>query len=151
MTKAATAAAPTAAAAEKPAEKRNYSARVAPELTAVSKAVPMPENRSAKRGANSPYPFDALTEVGMSFGVKNKNLKGMASIVSNQNKHALVAKVDANGNPVFKFTEMKDAAGNVTRVPTEEPEMVPSKRFFAVECDPKTDPDNASVRVFREL
>lgn len=125
--------------------------RVAPELTTVSKAVPMPEPSTSRRGSKSPYPFDELTEGGMSFGIKNKTAKNMGSIVSNQNRKAMTEKKDAAGNVVFKMNEITDGAGNKTQVPTTEPEMVPTKRFFAVDCDPKTDPDGASVRVFREF
>lgn len=124
--------------------------RVAPELTAISTAVPMPEPTTSRRGSKSPYPFDALTAVGMSFGIKNKTAKNMGSIISNQNRKAMVEKKDAEGNTVFKTNEMKDAEGNVTHVPTSEPEMVATKHFFAVDCDPKNDPDGASVRVFRD-
>lgn len=138
-----------AKAATKPASEGAVK-RVAPELTAVSTAVAMPEQPPTRRGSKSPYPFDALTEVGMSFGIKNKTAKNMGSIVSNQNRRNLTQAKDANGNPVFKTTEMKDGAGNVTHVPTEEPEMIATKHFFAVDCDPKTDPDGASVRVFRD-
>lgn len=133
-----------------PATTTTAATRVAPELTAISTAVPMPEPTTSRRGSKSPYPFDALTAVGMSFGIKNKTAKNMGSIISNQNRKAMVEKKDADGNTVFKTNEMKDAEGNVTRVPTTEPEMVATKHFFAVDCDPKNDPDGASVRVFRD-
>lgn len=142
-TNTAPAAAPTTTAAT--------TSRIAPVLTGVSNTVTMPEPITTRRGSKSPYPFDALTEVGSSFGIKNKTAKNMLSIVSNQNRKNRVQKIGADGNPIFKTSEMKDAEGNVTIVPTEKPEMVPTKKFFAVDCDPKTDPDGASVRVFRNL
>ena len=40
-------------------------------ISAVSAAVPIPELKN-KRGGNSIYPFDQLTEIGQSFGVKGK-------------------------------------------------------------------------------
>jgi len=143
--KPATTAAPVAA----PTTTAATTSRVAPVLTGVSTGVPMPEQVTTRRGSKSPYPFDALTEVGASFGIKNKTAKNMLSIVSNQNRKNRIAKIDENGNTVFKMTEMKDGDGNVTKVPTEKPEMVATKSFFAVDCDPKTDPDGASVRIFR--
>lgn len=122
----------------------------AAEITAVSTAVQMPVKVS-NRGSTSQYPFAALTAVGMSFGVKNRTRKNMTSIVSNANRKApQVPKLDANNNPVFKTQEVKDAAGNVTKIPTQEPETVGAVHYVAVEVDPKTDPDGASVRVFRD-
>ena len=122
---------------------------VAPELTGISAVVEMPAPPArSNRGSKSAYPFDEL-EVGQSFGVKNKTRDQMQSIVSNQNKKHRVEKRDENGNVVYKTTEAKDAEGNVTRLPTDKPEMIDGKTFFAVEADPKKDPDGAKVRVFR--
>lgn len=123
---------------------------VAPELTAVSAAVPMPTPPArGNRGRGSNYPFDEL-EPGQSFGVKNKTLKQMSSIISNQNKKARVNKTDDNGNVIYKTTTAKDANGNVQTLPTDKPETIATKVFFGVECDPKADPDGAAVRVFRQ-
>lgn len=123
--------------------------RVAPEMTAVRSDIAPPTVRN-NRGSKSSYDFDKLTAVGMSFGIKNKDAKAMASIVSNQNKKFLEPKKDENGNTIFKMQEMKDANGNVTQVPTSEAETIATRHFFAHNVDPKTDPDGASVRIWRD-
>lgn len=137
--------------ATKPAGGAGSKPRVEPVLTAVTTAVPMP-TRESKRGSKSSYPFDSLTAVGASFGVKNKTAKQMASIVSNANRKApQEPKRDAAGNIVYKTAEMKDANGTVIgRAPTQEPETVATRHYFAVDVDAKDDPDGASVRVFRD-
>lgn len=133
------------------------SKRVAPEITAVVGGITMP-TAPKRAGSNSPYPFDGL-EIGQAFGVKNKTAKGLASIVSNQNRKHKVEKKDANGNPVFKTTEMKASDGTVTRIPTSEKEMVDGKTFFAVDVVSGSDVEKqikgtalegSSVLVFRK-
>ena len=122
--------------------------RIAPELTEISSAVEMPK-KTSNRGSKSLYPFEKL-EVGQSFGVTNKTAAGMASIISNQNRKNREEKVDDAGNTVFETKELKGQDGTITNVPTDKPVIVVNKHFFASDCDPKTDPDNASVRVFRD-
>lgn len=96
--------------------------RIAPVIIGISEAVAMPENRSV-RGSKSSYDWNGL-EIGKSIAIANKTKKQLASVITNANKRFSV----------------KDAAGKVTA----------TKRFFTVDCDPKTDPDGASVRIFRE-
>lgn len=146
MAKSATA---TASGAAAPKPTKPNAPRVAPVLTAVSNAVSMPE-RSSNRGSKTSYPFEALTVVGMSFGVVNKTAANLASIISNQNRKAGEVKKDANGAVVYKTQPMTAPDGTVTHVPTGEPERHEPKHFFAVDCDPKKDPDKANVRVFRD-
>lgn len=122
--------------------------RVAPEITNVTAKIPVPEK--TRRGAKSLYPFDDLAEVGASFGVKNKTASNMASIVSNQNRRAMEPKKDETGAIVYKTKELKGADGTITNVPTDEAEMIETKRFICADVDPKTDPDGASVRVWRQ-
>jgi len=122
--------------------------RIAPELTEISSAVEMPK-KTSNRGSKSLYPFGKL-EVGQSFGVTNKTAAGMASIISNQNRKNREEKVDENGNAVFETKELKGQDGAITTVPTDKPVITVNKHFFASDCDPKSDPDNASVRVFRD-
>jgi hypothetical protein len=122
--------------------------RVAPVLTTISNAVPIPAVKN-NRGSKGAYPFDNL-EIGQSFGVANRNAKQMASIVSNANKRFLVNKTDENGNVVFKTTKASDGNGGFVTVPTSEPEKVASRRFIVLNVDPATDPDQASVRIWRE-
>lgn len=124
--------------------------RIEPQITAVSTAVPMP-TRTNKRGSKSSYPFDSLTVVGASFGVKNKTAANLASIVSNQNRKSVEPKRDEAGNIIYKMAPLKDANGAVVgQTPTTEAETVQLRHYFAVDVDAKTDPDGASVRVFRD-
>jgi len=132
--------------AQKP--KSTQPPRVAPMITGVSTAVPMPD-RNTNRGSKTSYPFEMLTNVGMSFGVKNKTAKQLASIISNQNRKPGPTKRNADGSIVYKTQDMTAPDGSVTKVPTSEPETLPGKKYFAVDCDPKKDPDGANVRVFR--
>jgi hypothetical protein len=125
--------------------------RVAPVLTGINSSLSMPE-RINKRGSATSYPFADLA-VGQSFGVKNKNAKQISSIVSNQNRKPGAPKVDASGAPVYKMVEVKDANGVVTgHIPSKDRETDEEnkKHFFAVDCDPKKDPEGASVRVWRD-
>jgi hypothetical protein len=148
----ATAPTATASAAKKspgPKPGTNTGKRVPPQLTAATAAVVMPVV-SLNKTTKSIYPFDALTEIGMSFGVIGKSAKQLASVVSNQNKLRRVPKTDENGQIVYTTREMKGPDGTVTKVPTTEPELVPGKVYFAHDCDPKADPDGASVRIFRQ-
>ena len=130
------------------AAKTKTTKRIAPEITTITGDVEMPKKVN-KRGSKSPYPFDNL-EVGQSFGVTNKTAAGMASIISNQNRKYRAQKTDGRGNTVFETKDLKGADGTVTQVPTDKPVMVVGKHFFASDCDPKKDPDGASVRVFRD-
>lgn len=122
--------------------------RVAPVLTAVSSTVPMPD-RNAARGSKTIYPFEMLTAIGMSFGIKNKTAKQLASIISNQNRKVGPTKRNPDGSIVYKTQDMTAPDGSVTKVPTSEPETLPGKKYFAIDCDAKKDPDNANVRIFR--
>lgn len=141
---------PSTASTTPAAAKAAQAARVAPVLTAVSTTVPMPE-RNSNRGSKTSYPFSALTAAGMSFGVKNKTAANLASIVSNQNRKPGPIKRDASGNVIFKTKPMTDASGAVIgNTPTTEPEHMDGPKYFAVDCEPKTDPDGASARVFRQ-
>lgn len=138
--------------ADNPATTETTTTRAAPVLTAVTSAVPMPE-RKAARGSKSAFNFDGLTEVGMSFGVKDRTAASLTSVVHTANKKAMIDKTDATGAKVFKTIEIKDANGVVvgSTVSATETEKVAGKHFFAVDCDAKTDPDGASVRIFRDL
>jgi hypothetical protein len=138
-----------AAEAPKGGAKGGKSNLPAPEITTVSSAVTMPVKVS-NRGSATAYPFAALTTVGMSFGIKNRSRKNMTSIVSNANRKALVPANNADGSPKFKTKELTGGDGTKTVVPTDEREMVASAHYVAVDVDAKTDPDGASVRVFRD-
>lgn len=128
-----TAAALAVGFANKPAAER-----VAPDLTGVvSVKLPEPVRRGG-RGTPSLYPFDTLTEVGQSFGVKNKDKRAMSSVISNQNKKHRVQATDNGGQPMFKMNSARDADGNVTEVPdTSKPIYTYTKRFEAREVTPE--------------
>jgi hypothetical protein len=137
-------------AATPPATGAGSKPRVEPQITGVSTAVPMP-TRTNKRGSKSSYPFESLAAVGASFGVKNKTAANLASIVSNQNRKSVEPKKDEAGNVIYKMAPLKDANGAIVgQTPTTEAETVQLRHFFAVDVDAKTDPDGASVRVFRD-
>lgn len=132
--------------------------RVAPELTTAFKIAP-PAKKS-RRGSETKYPFDTLTEVGMAFGVKNKTAKALGSVISNANKRNSVNKTDDAGAVVYKTKTLKDQAGNVVgTVPdTSKPEKIAVKRFYAVDVDKDyaatlvgTPLVGSTVLVFREL
>jgi hypothetical protein len=127
-------------------------AKAGPIVTGIRKAseIKLPE-RTTKRGSVSVFPFDQLTEAGMSFGLKDRTAKSLSSVVSNQNRRNMTDKKDDAGNIVFKTKTVKDAAGVETVMPTQDAERVAVKRFFAIDVDAKSDPDGASVRVVREL
>lgn len=136
--------------------------RVAPVITGVlaATAVPMPE-RVVNRGSKTNYPFDSLANVGDSFGVVNKTAANLQPIVATQNRKPGAIKKDANGLPIVKGyldVEMKDAAGTVIgKMPGNanngaeiDYDRLPQKKYFALDVDAKTDPQGASVRVWRE-
>lgn len=112
--------------------------RVAPETTGVvNVALPEPVRRGG-RGTPSLYPFDSLTEVGQSFGVKNKDKRAMSSVISNQNKKHRVQATDDGGQPLYKTNSMKAPDGSVTEVPdTSKPIYSHTKKFEAREVTPE--------------
>lgn len=132
--------------------------RIDPVLTVIAspKEVPMPA-RVSTRGSKTNYPFDQLTAIGMSFGVTNKTAKQLASIVSNQNRKLGKIVNNPDGTPKVKEVIHRDPQGNeIGRSPEMKDgkpvyETEPSKKFYAVDTDPKKDPHKATARVFREL
>lgn len=122
----------------------------AAQLTGVRADIPMPANLGARgRGQRSQYPFDAL-EVFGSFGVKNKTAKQMASTVSAANRRFMTDAIDEAGNKIFKTQTLKQADGSEITVPTMEVEQVPGRVFICGDVDPATDPNGASVRIWRK-
>lgn len=117
-------------------------AKVKPEVTAIIADYPLPTRQnSGGRGGKTIYDFDKL-EIGGSFGVKGKTVKGMASTVSSANERYRETVKDANGNPILiddpKNPGKKIEAKNQTR------------KFICGAVDP-ADPRNngATVRVWR--
>lgn len=103
--------------------------RVAPELTAVSTAIPIPQKK--RGGMSSHYDFESLTAVGASFGIKNKSAVQISSIVSKENRRHMNETVDPT-NPAKKVKTY-------------------AKKFDVFDVDAKSDPDGAKCRVFRTV
>lgn len=113
-----------------------------PEMTSIIDDFPLPTKRlSGGRGGKTLYDFDKL-EIGQSFGVKNKTVKGMASTVSSANERYREVIKDGEGKPVM-IPDPKDATKQVEA--TRQ-----TRKFICGEVDPK-DPrnDGATVRVWR--
>jgi hypothetical protein len=127
-------AAPTPAEPAAASGPTTSNARVAPELTEVL-SIALPETpKSTNRGSVSAYPFDSLTEVGQFFGVKNKDKRGMSSIVSNQNKKFKVNVTDDKGNIVYATKTVTDANGAKIELPdTSKPQTTFTKKFEVIE------------------
>jgi hypothetical protein len=139
-----------------PAEAKK-SDRVAPILTPARTDIMPPVGVKATRGSKSQYDFDTLAapvgdaKFGGSFGIKNKTAKQISSIVSARNRKESNFKqaVNADGSLKFEQNEVKDANGVVVGMTNGKPIMEQIKTFVAYDVDPKTDPDGASVRVWR--
>lgn len=133
--------------------------RVTPLIAAVRTDVAAPVKKraggatsiSAYKAAFDSLPAPTAEGVQASFGVVNKTKRQMQGTVSGFNRKSFEPKKDANGNVVYKVKELTDSEGNVTRLPTQEPELVATRHFIVVETDPKTDPDGATARVYRDL
>lgn len=118
-----------------------------PFISPISKAgaIPMPTKRAGGRGSSKLYPFDDLTEVLMSFGVKDKTAKSFASTVTSANKRAIVQAKNPDGSPMTRTIAptVPGAAATIEKV------MVREKQFRVFDVDPATDKDGCSIRVFR--
>ena len=126
--------------------------RVAPEFTTVRTDIKPPV--TARRGAKSPVveKMHALEVVGASFGLTNKTKRQISATVSKENNRDTNQrpKLDAEGNQITKPGEpVKDANGTVVAQGTPVGVTERVKEWEAHDVDPKTDPDKATVRVFR--
>lgn len=109
--------------------------RVAPELTGIG-SIALPERKRVSAGSKTIYPFDSLTAVGQFFGVKNKDKRGMTSVVSNQNKKFKVPMTDAEGKTVYNMVTLTAADGTKSEVPdANNPKMTFTKKFEVREVD----------------
>ena len=103
--------------------------RVAPELAKVRTDIAIPQRK--RGGISSHYNFDSLTEVGSSFGIKNKSAVQINAIVSKENRRHMSETVDpTNSSKTIKTY---------------------SKKYSVFDVDSKTDPDGAKCRVFRTI
>ena len=136
-------------------------AKVPTTVLGVTMSVPLPEKPVA-RGGKSLYKFDDLTAptrddagkviAAASFGVKGKTAESLRAVISTANRKGVVEKRDAAGALVYKQAPVKDAAGQIVAYSaTKDVETEVVKHFFAVNVDPKADPEGASCRVFRDV
>lgn len=123
-----------------PAPVATEAVATAVKTSAIRMDVPPPVKKSGGRGGQTLYDFDKL-EIGGSFGVFDKTAKAVASTVASANKRMI--------------EEVKDATGAVIMVPNPKKPgetmklTKATKKFVSAAVDPKTDPDKASVRVWR--
>ena len=105
--------------------------KTAPTVTdIVSIDFPMPARTG---GAATYYNFDGL-DVGQSFGVKDRDKKGMQSAIGNANRKYQENETDANGNPVYEMTKMPDG----TQIPnTSKPKRKATRHFVAIDVTPE--------------
>lgn len=153
-----TTAVPAAASASKRRERTDV------KVFGAAAAMALPSNVSpSRRGGRSKYKFDELVApvpnpekpgefLYASFGLTGMDKKGFNSTLftANNKYKKQIAKIGEDGQPVTKQVEIKDASGAVVGHKAE-PEMidVTEREFIAVDVDPKTDPENATLRVFR--
>lgn len=132
------------AAAAKPAAKSEGT------VIGISSAVALP-SRPNKRGQKNKYPFDKL-EIGQSIAIKGMKAENLASTIATNNRKEefKVFKKNDAGEIVRGFKEIKDAAGNVISTVPGDAIVLSQRVFFALDCDPKKDPEGADVRIFRD-
>jgi hypothetical protein len=126
----------------------------APTVIMSTAAITMPtaEERAKTRGRGGNktfYNFGALA-VGSSIVVIGRTAKQLSSTVSSANKiDAKHFVTDDKGKTVM--VAKTNAAGNVIKGADNKPVMVEKlKKFFVVDCDPNTDPEGATARIWRE-
>lgn len=142
-----------AAATDKPAAKKagapKADERVAASFTGVRTDIPMP---AAKRSNSEFDKKIAELEVGASFGLTNKTKEQMSSRLSKVHNHKDNQRpaVNADGTPktVAGKPIVDPATGAVTGV-EQTPVFEKVKEFVMHNVDPKTDPDGATVRIWR--
>lgn len=131
-----------AAATAKKAGAPKAAERVATAFTAVRNDIPMP---ATVRGGKSELAEKLATlEVGQSIGIANKTKEQISSKISKINNAAdNTREIDVPGEPVLDMNGAVVGHGPATK----HKETV--KEFRAFNVDAKTDPDNATVRIFR--
>jgi hypothetical protein len=96
-----------------------------------------------KSGAKSKYDFDAL-EVGQSFGVIGKTAKSFNSIIYAAEQRLGEKVKNPDGTEKMRVKKNKDGSTELVN------EINKVREFTAYDVDPKTDPEGATVRVFRD-
>lgn len=121
---------------------------------AASIAMPTSEQRKAAssgRGGNArTYDLRGL-EVGKSLVVIGRTARGLNTTIStNNSRDAKNFVLDAKGNPVM-VPKTADDGKTVIKGEDGKPVMVEKlKHFFAFDCDPATDPEKATARIWRD-
>jgi predicted nucleic acid-binding Zn-ribbon protein len=140
-----------AAAAVKTAGAPKAEDRVAAVFAAVRTDIKPPV--SAKRGVKSELAEKLLAlPVDGSIGIANKSKKQISSSISKVNNHEsnLTNKIGADGAVLMQpGAALKDANGAIVGNAAATPVKERIKEFAAYDVNAKTDPDNASVRIFR--
>lgn len=121
--------------------------REAPTVIVSSAALAMPtkaerEKMKKKRGGNVQYYDLSTLAVGKSLAIIGRTAKNLSTTISQNNKEEWPV-LNADGKPVM--IQKTDPAGNKVSVPKTE-----KRTFFAIDCDPATDPDKATARIWRE-
>lgn len=107
-----------------------------------SLAMPSVAERTSGRGNKTKYDLSAL-KVGQSLGIIGTTKKNISTTISTAKKRDWPV-LDAKGNPVME--PVKNDAGEITGSQPKTEKRV----FFATDCDPKTDPEKATARIWRE-
>lgn len=112
----------------------------APKFAAIrADLVPPPAGkRGGGEGPGEQYPFGAL-EVGQSFGVQGRTAKRMASTV-----YSAMVRFGKTQPAIDK-----DGKPRLTKAGKPEMTLVKTRVFIVRDVDPATDPDGASVRIWR--
>ncbi len=126
----------------------------APTVIISTAAITMPsaDERAKARGRSGNktyYNFGAL-EIGKSIAVIGRTAKQLSSTVSSANKiDAKHFVTDDKGKAVM--TPKTGDDGKVIKGDDGKPVMVEKlKKFFVIDCDPATDPEGATARIWRE-
>lgn len=152
--------APAAPVAEAGSKRRERADVAVLGVSAAPMALPQSVLNS-RRGKGSKYKFDDLAApvpnpdkpgefLYHSFGLTGMDKKGFNSTLfsANQRFKKQTPKIGADGQP--EMQDIKDAAGAVIGK-SDKPVMidVQEREFVAHEVDPKSDPDKATLRVYR--
>lgn len=119
----------------------------------VTSEVKMPDTSTLRPGVESKYGFEAML-VGQSVGVAGRTAKELASTVSGANRRYRVEKRnEITGELVTRTVAVPvlDDQGATIRVDSKlVPEMISTKHFIVLDRDPKSDPDGATARIWRD-
>jgi hypothetical protein len=118
----------------------------APTVILSTAAITMPtaaeRAKTRKPGGNKTLYDVASLAVGKSLAIIGRTAKELSTTISSANRN------DKLTDQVPK----KDEAGKVMIGDDKKPIMETRQRkFFAVDCDPATDPDKATARIWREV